>query len=259
MLEILNQIGLSKPEIEVYKTILERGRNKSGEICKYAKVPSSKIYIILNELIQKGLVTFTTKNNVKYFEATPIESIKVLFEKKKEEFEKEKKELDTKEKEIIQIIENLKKIKSKDENRAKYNYYEGMMGIKAAWYKILDEILQNPDSSLKVHAPFSKESVRLFAFYSDFHKERIKKKVPYLAIMPPEYKEQIQKRKNYEFTQIKVKNIKNQSSWGVYGDLFFIQDTSSKEPFMIIINEPLVAKTFGIMFDEIWDSLLEFS
>lgn len=47
-------------------------------------------------------------------------------------------------------------------------------------------------------------------------------------------------------------------AWRVYGDLLFIQNTSSKEPFMIIINEPLVSKTFELLFDEIWESLPEF-
>ena len=248
MLETLNEIGLSKSEIRIYTCLLERGRNKSGAICKHSKVPSSKIYFLLNNLIEKGLVTFTTKNNIKYFEATPVESIKILFEKKKEE-------LNSKENKIFEIINNLKKIKVEDTSQAKYNYYEGLSGIKAAWYKILSELIKNPADRLKVYSPFSQESIRLFGFYSEFHKERIKNKVPYSVIMSSEHKEQIKKRKKNKFTEIRLKKINNQSSWGVYGDLFFIQDTSSKENFMIIINEPLVAKTFGILFDEMWNNL----
>lgn len=251
MLEILNEIGLSKPEIAVYKGLIEKGRSKTGEICNYTKVHSSKIYSILNNLIEKGLITFTTKNNIKFFEATPVESIKTLFEKKKEE-------LDKTEEKIFEIITNLKKLKVKEQNQAIYNYYEGISGIKAGWYKILEEMDKHPNQIFKIQSPNSKENLRLLAFYNDFHKERIKRKIRYKIIIHKDYLDVANERLKDKLTQVKLKNLNSKISWAIYGDLFFIQNISSKEPFMIIINEPLVSQTFELLFDEIWDSLPEF-
>jgi len=251
MLEILNELGMSKPEITAYTGLLERGRCKTGELCNYTKIHSSKIYSILNSLIEKGLVTFTTKNNIKFFEANPVETIKTLFEQKKEQLEK-------KEKQIFEIITNLKQFKLKEKTSATYNYYEGIAGIKAGWYKILEEMDKLPNKSLKVNAPLSEENLRLFGFYSEFHEERIKRKILYKMIAHKKKMQIIKKRKKTKLTEIRLKDLEGTCAWGIYGNLFFIQQTSSKKPFTIIINEPLIAQTFELLFDEIWDSLLEF-
>jgi sugar-specific transcriptional regulator TrmB len=246
MLEVLEEIGLTKSEIKAYKGILELGRCKTGELCNHTNIRSSNIYGILNLLQEKGLVTFTTENGIKFFEASPVETIRSLFEAKKEE-------LNQKEKNVFDAIEHLKKIKNKEEHFVTYNYFEGIPAIKAGTYKLLENMEKFPDKIVKIEIPHLNEHLRLTAFYNDFHVDRIKKKINVRFMIDKEYKKLANNRKKQKFTEIKIKDTDSKVEWGIYGDSFYIQSRSKKKPFMIIINEPYVAETFEKIFDKIWD------
>ena len=69
---LLEDIGLTRSEINVYLALLELGSSTTGKIIDKAKVSSSKIYEVLDKLIQKGLVSFIIKSGIKYFQALPI-------------------------------------------------------------------------------------------------------------------------------------------------------------------------------------------
>ena len=71
----LEEIGLTKSEIKVYLALLELGSSQTGKIVQKSKAASSKIYEILEKLIQKGLVSYIIKSGIKHFEAAPPERI----------------------------------------------------------------------------------------------------------------------------------------------------------------------------------------
>ena len=54
--EILQEIGLTKSEINVYLALLELGSSSTGKIVDKSKAASSKIYEILDRLMQKRIV-----------------------------------------------------------------------------------------------------------------------------------------------------------------------------------------------------------
>lgn len=85
MIETLQTIGLNKNESECYIALLELGSTRTGPLVKKTKIPSSKIYIILERLIEKGLASYIIKENIKQYQATdPKVLINILEEKKKE-------------------------------------------------------------------------------------------------------------------------------------------------------------------------------
>ncbi|MEK6868392.1 MAG: helix-turn-helix domain-containing protein, partial [Nanoarchaeota archaeon] len=67
--EILEAIGMTKAEIKVYFALLERGSSTTGPIVEKSGVSSSKIYEILEKLMQKGLASFVVEAGMKYYEA----------------------------------------------------------------------------------------------------------------------------------------------------------------------------------------------
>ena len=69
--ELLEAIGLTKSEIKVYLALLELGSSTTGPIVEKSGASSSKIYEILEKLIQKGLVGHVIKAGKKHFEAAP--------------------------------------------------------------------------------------------------------------------------------------------------------------------------------------------
>src|SRR3989338_3370224 len=66
---ILKEIGLTDSEIKVYLALLELGSSTAGPIVEKSGVASSKIYEVLEKLMQKGLASFVIASGTKHFEA----------------------------------------------------------------------------------------------------------------------------------------------------------------------------------------------
>lgn len=66
----MEELGLTKGEIRVYLSLLSLGQTTTGPIITESKISSSKVYEILEKLMQKGLASFIIKNKTKYFQAT---------------------------------------------------------------------------------------------------------------------------------------------------------------------------------------------
>jgi sugar-specific transcriptional regulator TrmB len=82
--ETLQEIGLNRREIVCYLALLELGSSQVGVIIKKTGIPSSKIYEILEKLINRGLVNYVIKNNIKNYQASdPKYLINYLDEKRR--------------------------------------------------------------------------------------------------------------------------------------------------------------------------------
>ena len=71
----LEKIGLQKAEINIYLALLKNGLSTAANIAQYTKLNRSHIYDKLDVLLEKGLISFVIKNNVKYFKASDPEKI----------------------------------------------------------------------------------------------------------------------------------------------------------------------------------------
>ena len=67
--EILSYFGLSRNDVRVYEALLRLGRSKTGPLIKEATIVSSRIYESLRILVDKGLVSYEVRNNIKYYQA----------------------------------------------------------------------------------------------------------------------------------------------------------------------------------------------
>lgn len=144
--EQLQQIGLTNGEARIYLALLSLDSSTVGPIVKKSGVAYSKVYEVLERLIEKGLVSFTIKEKTKYFQALEPSRLKEYLEKKEKEIEENKKILN-------KLIPSLKDITSKKSNRQESEVFVGEKGIKTA-YEIL----------LKNTAP--KSSLRFFYIHS---------------------------------------------------------------------------------------------
>ena len=82
-LRLLEEIGLTKGEIAVYMALLDVGSSTVGPIIDKANVSSSKVYDILERLMDKGLVSFVIKSGTKNFEAADPERLLDYMKEKK--------------------------------------------------------------------------------------------------------------------------------------------------------------------------------
>jgi len=81
--EILQEAGLNKRESICYIALLELGSSKIGAIIKKTGVPSSKIYEILNKLINRGLVSYVKIGKIKHYQASDPETLVNYIDEKK--------------------------------------------------------------------------------------------------------------------------------------------------------------------------------
>ncbi len=129
--EVLEKIGLTPGEAEVYEALVNLGLSSTGSITKKAGIASSKVYEVLQRLQKKGLVSFIIKNGVRYYDATPPERLLDFLEEKKEDVVKAQNE-------IKKIIPTIKQIGKKAEEHNETVVYTGIEGPKI----VLNEILE---------------------------------------------------------------------------------------------------------------------
>ncbi len=82
-IEIFKELGLSKNEGKVYSELVKHGKLPAAEISSKAEVPYGKIYVVLQGLIDKGLVRVIPDKTKKFASASPDFLIKLVEEKEK--------------------------------------------------------------------------------------------------------------------------------------------------------------------------------
>ncbi len=130
---ILRELGLTDGEIRVYIALLELEDTTIGPIITKGHVSSSKVYIILERLIDKGLVTYITKDKTKYFQPASPTSLQEYMAKKEQEFNKIKQK-------VPKVIMQLEEIRNSKQAIEGAKIYKGYNGLKAAWYEALKNI-----------------------------------------------------------------------------------------------------------------------
>jgi len=85
--EALQGLGLNRREILCYTALLELGSSKIGAIVKKTGIPSSKIYEILDKLINRGLVSYVKIGKIKHYQASDPKTLLNYIDEKKKKVE----------------------------------------------------------------------------------------------------------------------------------------------------------------------------
>jgi len=122
--EILENLGLTKSEINIYISLLELGSSSAGEILRKSKTQNSVVHRALNSLIDKGLVNYVIEGKKKIYTATDPENFNKYIDDKKERFK--------------QILPELKKKQLSAKEIKSATIYNGKRGIKEVYYKLIN-------------------------------------------------------------------------------------------------------------------------
>lgn len=126
--EILKQYGLSEKQAAIYLATLELGRAPVLRIADKAAVKRPTAYVVLNELLQMGLVEITPRGNTKYYQAIDPKTLLERLQRKTQLLE--------------QSLPELRALLNTAQNKPKVRFYEGKQGI----YELYDnEILKQPE------------------------------------------------------------------------------------------------------------------
>ena len=241
----LEQIGLSKNEIKVYFALLELDQSTATPLVRKAGIPYSKIYPIVDKLIEKGLASFVTKNNVKHFQPTdPHRIIDLIYEKEKQ--------LQNQKENIRKLIPQFEA--KRKEARQEALVYEGLEGVKAAFSLILQ--------SLKPHQKYfvftlghELERPELLYFFRDYHKKRIEKKIEADLIASKKIKAVFEKHHRYRGMNVRYSKLSLPTGVFIFAD-YVMTVVWDEKPTALLIKSESNAKKYQKFFKEMWEAAL---
>src|SRR3989344_7078089 len=202
MEKILEEIGFTKGEIKVYLTLLELGSTTTGGIIKKSKVSPSKVYDILEKLIQKGVVNYVIKGKVKYFEAASPKRILEYLQEKEEKIKAQEKELN---KVLPQLIQKQKLIESIQEAKV----YKGWKGVQTAFNFILEVLKRGENYIGFVATEKEQQSKEVQLFFAKYHKKRYERGLKVSLIANEKTKHIFEGPIYKEFKNFHVKYVKH--------------------------------------------------
>lgn len=242
--KLLEKLGLTKGEIKVYLGLNKVGQSTITPIAKESKVSKSKIYDILAKLIEKGLAGYVTKNGIKYFMANDPHMILEYLEKQEKELGKTKEE-------INKIIPELLLQKSMEKTKRVAEIYEGFQGLKAIRGELINSM--KPEEEFLVLGAPKIANEKWEGWFLDFHKNRIKKKIPMKIIYNANAREYGKIRTGMKLTEVKyLPNELVSPNWiDIFSDaiLFVIL---TENPIAFVVRDKELAKSFKSYFEIMW-------
>ncbi|MEX0649877.1 MAG: helix-turn-helix domain-containing protein [Candidatus Andersenbacteria bacterium] len=126
----LKKLGLKDKEAAVYLACLELGPSPVQQVSRKARVVRATTYVILESLMQMGLVTKFKEGKKTLFSAEPPRQLTRLLEK-------QKKELEEKEYQLDEVLPELQVIMKTAGDRPSVRYFEGKEGLHAIRQEIV--------------------------------------------------------------------------------------------------------------------------
>ncbi|MFH1212389.1 MAG: helix-turn-helix domain-containing protein [Candidatus Woesearchaeota archaeon] len=238
-ISIFEDIGLTKREINVYLALLGLGSTTIGAILEKTRIPSSKIYEVLNRLQDKGLVSHVKIDNKRHYQSSDPNSILTFLDEKRNSISEV----------LPQLIEKQKFAKKKQS----VEIYEGQKAIM----NLLRNIIQDakPKESYLAFTHTSEHEVKTInLFYKNFIKKRIDKKLDIRLLANSHQKKMFQKNySSYEIQKTKMRftNFDFPHGMTIFRD-YVITITWEKNPTAIKIKSEQIAEEFRNFFLQLW-------
>jgi len=161
----LEEVGLTKSETKVYLALLKLGASTTGPIIDKSQTANSKIYIVLEKLIHKGLITFFKQEGLRYYKAAHPRQISRYLKEKQEKIGQQGKK-------VKEIFPSLELLFAQQEEDREAVVYRGGKAIRTAFSELVGTLKKGDHVNIMGVYNFGEEFKR-HAFY--FQKIRSKK------------------------------------------------------------------------------------
>ena len=226
--EDLKKAGLTGNESKVYFELLKKGELSANELAKKIGMDRTLVYTVLNNLVEKGMVSYIIKENKKLFSAANPENLLSKL-KEKEAF-------------IQDLIPKLKSIKKFVEPKQEIKVYEGKEGLR---------VFVNLAIKEKFMYSFGATGQGFYAFYDMplLVKKAIKKKMDVRMIA----NKKLKGISAFSFKAFKIKylDIQTKVTTSIFGDYVSIHIVKDK-PLVIIIKNKDIAESYKNYFNVLW-------
>ena len=233
MKEQLKEIGLTENESKVYVSLLELGPTNAGLISRKSGLHRRVVYDTIEMLIQKGLVGYIVKNNVKLFQASnPIRILEIIEERKNK---------------IEEVMPKMLDFYIKTREKEETNFYKGKNGLKTVMEDQLDSSKNNKEILIIGGSPIAYEILQFY--FKWFDKRRVENKIKVKVIF-----NKTDKKLNISFSEIKFLLDKYTSplAVNVYGDKVALILWSKENPLAIVIKNKEISDGYRKYFELMW-------
>lgn len=240
----LIHFGLSEKQAKVYLALLELGKSSVQDVAKHAKVNRATTYVMLDELMQKGLVSTYDQGKKTYFIAESPERLLSILET-------QRKEIENKEREISSIIPQLKEKHQTTDEGPVVRFLEGREGMKIAVKELLSKT-----KSKKVYSFYNVGLIDTYfseAELKDMRSVRLQKKldVDVLAVNAP--REMQKSRKGDRVIKVETNKYPSECDFALYDDKIRIFSFANrKHPIGIIIHDKAMYESMLSLFKLAW-------
>ncbi len=248
-LELLKEIGLTEGEIKVYLALFKLGSISTGPLIKESKVHASKVYPILDRLIDKGLVSFVKEGKKTIYTANPATTIISYLDKLQNKIGQQKKS-------AITLIEELTQLKNLSKAESETTVFKGSKGLKNAYNIAISELKKGEDC----YAMFlPKVADNLLPFFKKFITDVSKKKANHYLLYN-ENSPEIDLIKHLPNIHTKInpsQGYHSPAEMCVYGEYTIISTSGGKEYLTILIKDKVIANSFKNQFKVIWNQQVQ--
>jgi sugar-specific transcriptional regulator TrmB len=248
--EILNQLGFTDKEIEVYLAILESGKVTPTDVSKLTGINRTTVYSVAKELIKRGIVAEDLGGDNRYLVALPPQDLKTVIQKEEKKLE-EKKSL------VDKAIGELKNYAKNTKYSVPKIVFIGEDELENYMYKqtpVWNESLLKHDG---IYWGFQdKDMIRHYEKWIDWYWTHESTKKVTLQLLSNESAE-VLKKKKYPNRKIKFwKETKDfsASTW-IAGDYVIMIVTSQRPHYLVEIHDAVLAHNMREVFKGIWKTL----
>ncbi|VVC00239.1 HTH-type sugar sensing transcriptional regulator TrmBL1 [uncultured archaeon] len=244
--EALRNLGLTDHESRVYLALAELGQSKVGDIIRLSGIPASKIYITLEKLLTKGLISYVVAGKHKTFRISDPSALSGMLEKKESEVNALRRELSPLVQRIRQVAEK------KEETSTKI--YVGLAGFKS----VIDSALESggADGMRALGVPIELHELAE-NYLLDWNKRRIRQRMPMRIIYEPGSKYgRVREKMKYTDVRYLPPDIVPLSWLYIFGDNLALC-SFHPEFTIILVKSSSISQSYRKYYDLIWEKSRE--
>jgi sugar-specific transcriptional regulator TrmB len=245
----LEELGLSEKEARVYLASLAVGAAGVQKLADHSGIKRVTTYVILESLINLGLISQSTKGKKTLYIAEQPSSLKRLLDKKEQAIKDQKLQFDD-------LLPQLLSLQNQSPDVPNVRFYEGVEGVRSI---VSNFISQNGTDT--IHSYGISNIDQIYAFFPEFknaggNPDRIKSNV-FSSILYTSKSGPVLKSTdhslNRESRYIPFEEYPINGDLTILGDNVVLLSLSGKKPIGVTIQSPEIARMMEAIFKLAWE------
>ena len=242
---MLEKIGLSKAEINVYLALLRLGPVPSNRIIQETSSRKSTVYDSIRRLQEKGLISSAIRDKKTYFEATPPDRLVEFIQDRK-------RELDGYESEAAELVKSLEKEYGNIKPHAEAHILLGIEGFKT----MRRDVLKHATGELLILGGIGREFEAAPSFLNNWNKTRLLKGIKQVVLAKKSFEGRRNLMKKYLIRDFEArflpKELEGPAVMNIYGDRVATVIWNGNYPICFLLINKETAAAYKGYFNYLW-------